>query len=135
MVDDETVGSKFTHLDFFCDMEEWDSYYQNKNLGSPPYDWYVSWKQIKLALVPILEGLCNEIKKEDLRILIPGCGDSGLSKKLYDAGFTSITSVDYSTPLMHLMKKRYNLDGMQWINKDFVLSRLEVIFFIFHVFV
>ncbi|RAL37238.1 hypothetical protein DM860_004160 [Cuscuta australis] len=119
------VGSKFTNLDFFCDMEEWDSYYQNKNLGSPPYDWYLSWKQIKPALVPVLEGLCKEIKKEDIRILVPGCGDSGLSKNLYDAGFTSITNVDYSTPLMHLMKKRYNLDGMQWITKDFVLSRLE----------
>ncbi|RAL37234.1 hypothetical protein DM860_004156 [Cuscuta australis] len=105
------VGTKFTDLDFFSDIQERDCHYQNKNHGSPPYEWYLSWKQIKKTLVPILEEPFKEIQRGDLRIQVPGCVDSGLSKNLYDVGFTSITNVNYSLPLMNLMRERYNLNG------------------------
>mmetsp|Transcript_29994 Transcript_29994/g.115160 ORF Transcript_29994/g.115160 Transcript_29994/m.115160 type:complete len:119 (-) Transcript_29994:1117-1473(-) len=41
------------------------------------------------------------------RILVVGCGNSKLSFQLYEAGFRSITSIDYSDVVISRMREQY----------------------------
>jgi hypothetical protein len=42
-------------------------------------------------------------EKEDVAVLVLGCGNSPFSAALYDAGFTNITSIDFSSVVIEKM--------------------------------
>ena len=48
----------------------------------------------------------NQIKDKNLRILIPGCGNSYESEYLFNSGFKNIFLVDYSEKVLSNFKKR-----------------------------
>jgi len=45
--------------------------------------------------------------RSSVRVLVVGCGNSALSKSLYDDGFTDIESVDYSSVVINQMQVLY----------------------------
>ncbi|KAG2379498.1 hypothetical protein C9374_006615 [Naegleria lovaniensis] len=68
------------------------------------YDWYLSFSQMKSTLQPYL-------KSYDMRILIPGCGNSRLPRQLVKSGFKNILCIDYSDVIVKRMRKiheKYN---------------------------
>jgi len=48
----------------------------------------------------------NQIKDKNLRILIPGCGNSYEAEYLFNSGFKNIFLVDYSEKVLSNFKKR-----------------------------
>nr|CAG4709983.1 unnamed protein product [Naegleria fowleri] len=62
------------------------------------YDWYLSFNQMKSTLQPYLTSY-------DMRILIPGCGNSRLPQQLVKSGFKNILCIDYSDVIIKKMRK------------------------------
>ena len=77
------------------------------------FDWYVDPDKIESVL-----GLhCGEHK--GVKILVVGCGNSKLSKVMYDAGYRGITSIDTSTVVVSQMQYRYkDCEGMDFMVGD-----------------
>ena len=85
----------------FSSRSGWDGFYDGQ--GSQPYEWHssISHSIIAQHLVP-----------GDANILVLGCGTSTLSADLYDEINTAkITSLDYSTNCIELMKQKYENTG------------------------
>ncbi|KAJ8904803.1 hypothetical protein NDN08_001318 [Rhodosorus marinus] len=75
--------------------EYWDDRFDSEK----HYDWLVSF--------PDVEKTIRMYVKPNDRILVVGCGNSELSFQLYEAGFRSITSIDYSDVVISKMQKQY----------------------------
>ncbi|KAL5703322.1 hypothetical protein ACHQM5_028425 [Ranunculus cassubicifolius] len=114
MAQKEKVLSTFDEFEFL-DSNSWDIHYQKREESSPPDEWYVSWDDFSPSIMSVLGGL--DVAKT--KILVPACGDSKLSENLYSSGFKSITSIDYSSQLIKLMKEKHkDKVEMQWLAKD-----------------
>lgn len=82
-----------------------------------PYDWYQRYASLK-------ELLGQNVRKSDT-VLVTGCGNSRLSEEMYDDGFSSITNVDYSPPVIDLMRAKHaDKKGMSWHVMD-VISHIN----------
>ncbi len=106
--DESTARSQFGTKSY------WNEMYQGMGDFSPEeYSWYYGWEGIAPHVTPYLEDyllsssavdvgddgeFTTEYKmgKEDLSILIPGCGNDPLLLDLYNSGFRSLTAFDYS---------------------------------------
>lgn len=91
----------------YKDVDYWDERYKTEQC----YDW--------LGGFPKFQHLVKEhIRKED-SILILGCGNSSLSGDMYNAGYHSITNIDYSSVCISAMSSRYkDCPGMTWQHMD-----------------
>ncbi|EJT45104.1 hypothetical protein A1Q2_05153 [Trichosporon asahii var. asahii CBS 8904] len=81
------------------------------------FDWFLKPDY----LLPIFEELTADIKVgKDARILMLGCGNSQLSEVMYDAGWTNIVNVDYSTACIEQMTQRHGeaRPKMTWLEMD-----------------
>ncbi len=88
----------------FRSKDYWDKFF---NSHKAAFEWYYN---IQLLLSRCLIFCCRYAEFKDLRtvfrksfsekdapeILVVGCGNSELSSDLFDAGFTHVTSIDYS---------------------------------------
>mmetsp|Transcript_29993 Transcript_29993/g.115158 ORF Transcript_29993/g.115158 Transcript_29993/m.115158 type:complete len:158 (-) Transcript_29993:1117-1590(-) len=74
-------------------------YWDNRFDSEKHYDWLVSFPDVE-------ETIRMYVKPTD-RILVVGCGNSKLSFQLYEAGFRSITSIDYSDVVISRMREQY----------------------------
>jgi ubiquinone/menaquinone biosynthesis C-methylase UbiE len=109
------------------------SYWDERYAANPnaQFDWYQPYVTLKEYLIPLLS------VHPDFEILVAGCGNSGISKSLYDDGYKNITSVDLSTVVIKQMVARYatspqleflpadmtNLDGVPDKAFDLILDK------------
>lgn len=94
-------------------------YWEERFADEEKYDWLLSFEQLQIHLTPLLD--VNE------RILIVGCGNSGLSAGLYDLGFKNITNIDFSETVVEKMKMAHSEQRplMQWITMDMTDMNFE----------
>ena len=97
----------------FDDVEYWNRRY---SIQSEPYDWYQDADTTSSLLLKYFEKLDTE--KEDLEILINGCGTSQLGPVLYSKGYKNITNVDISPVVIEVQKKRYASVPIDFLRRD-----------------
>ncbi|XP_073347564.1 EEF1A lysine methyltransferase 4 [Pagrus major] len=91
----------------YKDVDYWDERYKTEQ----SYDWLGGFSKFQ----HILE---KHVKKED-SILMLGCGNSSLSGDMYNAGYRSITNIDYSSVCISTMSARHSdCPGMTWHEMD-----------------
>jgi len=75
----------------------WDSIYEGTgDFSMNEYSWYYGFEVLK----PILQefvGASSAIEKQQLSILVPGCGNDPLLLDLYNAGYHTLAAFDYSS--------------------------------------
>ncbi|KAN0059653.1 hypothetical protein ACQY0O_008224 [Thecaphora frezii] len=94
----------------FSTREYWDKRYEGLVEGDDEFDWFKKYEDLK----PIFDTL---IPSKTSRILMLGCGNSTLSGDMYTAGYTSISNLDYSAPVISQMSQKYSklgMHSMQW---------------------
>lgn len=97
----------------FCesksDVTYWEDQYKAKITG---------WDLGKVS--PPIQAYVDTLKNKNIRILIPGCGNSYEAKYLLEQGFTNITVIDIApTPVTNLKEKFKNNSNIQIIQGDF----------------
>ena len=78
------------------------------------FDWYTEWDNLKKYCQNI--GLAK-----DAKILQVGCGNSTMSGKMYEDGWTNITNIDISDAVIDKMKEDHDKKGMtdmKWLTMD-----------------
>merc|ERR1711908_213963 len=91
------MGTQMSAEDGYADKQAWEARYrENGDL----FEWYAPFEYIEERLTGAA-GL-----EKTSKVLVMGCGTSGLSAALYDSGVKSITSVDFSTTAMSLQTER-----------------------------
>ncbi|EDO44209.1 predicted protein [Nematostella vectensis] len=82
-------------------------YWNNRFAKEDTFEWCKSYKEFR----HLLRG---HVRTCD-RILILGCGNSGLSEDMYNEGYTDITNIDYSPIVIENMKRKcHAMRGMEW---------------------
>ncbi|GAA6018683.1 hypothetical protein JCM11491_001259 [Sporobolomyces phaffii] len=77
--------------------EYWDERY-SKEADDASFDWFKTYAEI--------QHLINRfVPSRTARIVMLGCGNSTLSRDLYDDGYTTIQNLDYSEVVIDKMKK------------------------------
>jgi methyl halide transferase len=86
----------------------WDTRYQsqqtNWDLGQPS---------------PPLRAYIDQLTEKNLRILIPGGGNSYEAVYLLEAGFAEVSVVDVSAVVVESLQQRYQVHGLSAIHQDF----------------
>jgi SAM-dependent methyltransferase len=78
------------------------------------FEWYVTPAQ----LWPVVETFCGT-QPDAARVLIVGCGNSGVAADMYGRGYTSIVSIDLSNVVVALMRNRNaGREGMEFLVMD-----------------
>ncbi|XP_026745103.1 methyltransferase-like protein 13 [Trichoplusia ni] len=93
----------------FSEKDYWNKFFKKR--GNQAFEWYGEYLE-----------LCGQlhkyIKPRDV-ILIPGCGNSGLSADLYDVGYEHITNIDVSEVVIKQMKAiNSHRTGMKFLCMD-----------------
>eukprot|EP00252_Welwitschia_mirabilis_P014061 TRINITY_DN31086_c0_g1_i1.p1 TRINITY_DN31086_c0_g1~~TRINITY_DN31086_c0_g1_i1.p1 ORF type:complete len:773 (-),score=145.30 TRINITY_DN31086_c0_g1_i1:38-2356(-) len=91
-------------LQDFTSKENWDEFFKLRS--DNPFEWYGDWSTLEEPLAKHC-GLVPKGNDTSLDILVPGCGNSELSEKLYDAGFTRITNIDFSKVVIQSMLRKH----------------------------
>lgn len=126
-------------LEDFTLKENWDKFFTLRG-DDDSFEWYAEWAVIDKYIIENLAYPSSEMAKppgerqpaklqKDVNILVPGCGSSQLSERLYDAGFRSIMNVDFSKVVIMNMLRRNVRERpeMKWRCMD--MTKLEVILF------
>jgi hypothetical protein len=92
----ETLGD-------FTSKENWDNFF---TIRPDSFESYAEWPNLRDPLISLLQTLTLSSPPSSLQLLVPGCGNSRLSEHLYDAGYTSITNVDFSKVVISDMLRR-----------------------------
>ena len=95
----------------YGEKQYWDQRYANED----KYEWYLSYGQFKSQLLPHLQVADYPAPSNDdtrparssVRLLVVGCGNSELSKQLFDDGFSDVVSIDYSEVVIEKMNQTY----------------------------
>ncbi|XP_010892908.1 EEF1A lysine methyltransferase 4 [Esox lucius] len=92
----------------YKDVGYWDERYKTEQ----SFEWFGDFSKFQHLLE-------QHVKKED-DILILGCGNSSMSSDMYDAGYLSITNIDYSSVCIDTMSARHlaKCPGMTWHQMD-----------------
>ena len=94
-------------------------YWDDRFAQEPSYEWLLTFEEVAAQMTPFL--------KSSDKILVVGCGNSNFSADLYDAGFTNVVNIDFSSIVIENMRER-NQDrpGMEW-KVCFYLSEIWVL--------
>ncbi|KAG2565624.1 hypothetical protein PVAP13_7NG121000 [Panicum virgatum] len=96
----------------FTSRENWDKFFALRGTGDS-FEWYAEWPNLRAPLLALLgdRGAAGEgdagAGAAAPEILVPACGSSALSERLYDAGFRRITNVDFSRVVVADMLRRH----------------------------
>ncbi|TKW03895.1 hypothetical protein SEVIR_7G073100v4 [Setaria viridis] len=96
----------------FTSRENWDKFFALRGTGDS-FEWYAEWPNLQTPLLALLRdrGAAAEADAgagaQAPEILVPACGSSALSERLYDAGFRRITNVDFSRVVVADMLRRH----------------------------
>ncbi|CAN6722659.1 unnamed protein product [Malus baccata var. baccata] len=104
---EEQLAELLGTLGDFTSKENWDKFFTIRGTDDS-FEWYAEWSELR---DPLLSHLPPEPQ-----IIVPGCGSSRLSENLYDAGFTSITNIDFSKVAISdcLRRNVRNRPDMRW---------------------
>lgn len=102
--EDNSVHLLESTLGDFTSKENWDNFFTIRG-GGDSFEWYAEWPQLRDPLLSLLRTLTTTTTAPP-SLLLPGCGNSRLSEHLYDAGFTSITNIDFSKVVISDMLRR-----------------------------
>ena len=93
------------------------SYWDDRFATEERFEWLVSFADVKNQLIPFLS--------VGSKVLVVGCGNSSFSADMYDAGYTNMWSLDYSSVVIDAMKMRNGekRPEMKWL-VGFVFSSL-----------
>ena len=80
----------------FGEMKYWDDGYKT---GEAPKEWFLPYQTFK-------EFVEKNVPKESDTLVI-GCGTSSLSIEMYDSGYKTLQSMDYSPEAIHEMQEAY----------------------------
>ncbi|GFP80678.1 methyltransferase-like protein 13 [Phtheirospermum japonicum] len=110
----------------FTSKENWDQFFTIRG-SDDSFEWYAEWPQLQSLLTSHLLSQStpppessgappSALLAAEVKILVPGCGNSKLSEHLYDAGFTDITNLDFSKVVISDMLRRNVRErpGMKW---------------------
>ena len=86
-----------TATDLKVDQNYWENQYQEKNTG---------WDLGQIA--PPLKQYFDSLIDKNIRILIPGCGNSYEAQYLLNQGFTNITIIDIAPTLIKNLKNKFS---------------------------
>ena len=87
------------------------AYWEERFEHESEYEWLVGFDELHPALLPLLQPAD--------RLLVVGCGNSSLSARLYEAGYTRITNIDYAdTVIRKQAAKHRDKPGMHWLTMD-----------------
>jgi len=78
------------------DQNYWDSQYQSNTIG---------WDLGEVS--PPLKNYIDTLENKDIRILIPGCGNTYEAEYLLEQGFTNITVIDIAPTLVENLKTKF----------------------------
>uniref|UniRef100_A0A8B9J847 Endothelin converting enzyme 2a n=1 Tax=Astyanax mexicanus TaxID=7994 RepID=A0A8B9J847_ASTMX len=91
----------------YKDMQYWNTRYQTEE----SFEWFGDFSRFQHLLV-------QHVGRYD-SILMLGCGNSALSTDMCQAGYTSITNVDYSSVCVETMAQRHSdCAGLSWVCMD-----------------
>ena len=76
--------------------EYWDNRYKDNS---------TSWDMGEAS--PPLKGYIDQLKDKNIRILIPGCGNTYEAEYLLQKGFTNVTVVDIAPTLVNNLKEKF----------------------------
>ena len=96
--------------------EYWDARFQTEE----DYEWLCGYEHV-------CDFLQRDISKQ-ASVLILGCGNSPFSCEMADAGYTNVTSVDFSSVVINKMIEKYATShpSLKWIVAD--VKRLDEVF-------
>jgi SAM-dependent methyltransferase len=96
----------------FAEKQYWAQFFADR--GGKTFEWYGEWVDVQANVVAAIAN------KAAARLLLPGCGNSRLSLDLFDAGYTSVTSIDLDAGVIREMKQKAGAarPGMVWQVQD-----------------
>ncbi|KAK9429924.1 S-adenosyl-L-methionine-dependent methyltransferase [Lipomyces doorenjongii] len=101
---------KLSEVDQLQTKEYWDKRYQ-KDEDATTFDWFKTFAELE----PFFRRHIPWDQCANLKIVMLGCGNSTLSKDLYDAGLKNIANVDFSETCIEQMAMLYkNESEMTW---------------------
>ncbi|KAK7359281.1 hypothetical protein VNO77_01234 [Canavalia gladiata] len=111
----ETLGD-------FTSKDNWDKFFTIRD----SFEWYAEWPELRDPLLSLLQTLTHH-HPLPLQLLVPGCGNSRLSEHLYDAGYTTITNIDFSKVVISDMLRRNVRDRphMRWRVMDMTAMQVD----------
>lgn len=87
----------------------WDNQYQTNNTG---------WDMRQVS--PPIKAYTDQLTNKNIRILIPGCGNTYEAEYLLQKGFTDITVIDFAPTLVNKLKEKYiNNSNIKIVLTDF----------------
>lgn len=96
-------------MDIAIDKDFWDNRYQDENTG-----WDVG------RITTPIKAYIDQLEDKNLKILIPGAGNSHEAEYLHQQGFTNVTVVDIVKAPLENLKLRYpNFPEKGLLQKDF----------------
>ena len=76
----------------------WDEFFIKRN--SEAFEWYGAWDDV----APLMQQYLPASKEAS--VLVVGCGNSSTSEEMFDAGYGSVRSIDFSTAVIQEMEKK-----------------------------
>ena len=86
-----------------CDIELGETYWNNQYVANT-----TGWDLGQVS--PPLKAYIDQLTNKDLRILIPGCGNTYEAEYLSQQGFSNITIIDIATALVETLSKKFEGD-------------------------
>jgi hypothetical protein len=80
------------------------------------YDWYAGWEDTANDGRTLGGVVVSKLGPKDSRILVVGAGNSDMSKRLFDAGYTNLVNIDIAESVINEMKARH--PEMEWQTMD-----------------
>jgi hypothetical protein len=94
-------------------------YWDDRFAQEPSYEWLLTFKEVAMQMSPFL--------KSSDKILVVGCGNSNFSADLYDAGFTNVVNIDFSSVVIENMReKNQDRPDMEWQVRFLLKRNLDV---------
>lgn len=93
---EENINCCVTTCDVPLDQNYWNNQYVNHTTG---------WDLGEVS--PPIKSYFNSVKNKEIKILIPGCGNSYEADYLSQQGFTNITVIDIAPKLVEVLQKKY----------------------------
>ncbi|CAM9252293.1 unnamed protein product [Choristocarpus tenellus] len=95
--------------------EYWDHRFETEE----HYDWL-------LAYVDLRDHIRRTVART-ARVVVVGCGNSNLSADMYDDGYTSLLSTDFSEVVINAMRQRHEHErpGLRWERMDMLDLSIE----------
>lgn len=96
-----------------CNAEQGETYWNNQYKAGA-----TAWDLGEVS--PPLKAYTDQLTNKNLRILIPGCGNSYEAEYLLQKGFTNITVIDIATALVEKLKRKFASDlNIKIVSGDF----------------